>query len=55
MVEVEVMIDGHIVNLVVVECDYCKGAVGVDVSYLDQVSPTIKCPYCNQTNSVYNE
>lgn len=50
--EVEVEINGHTISLIVFECDNCQGAVGFDLSFLDQVDNEVKCPYCNVTHKV---
>lgn len=30
------------------ECPNCHGTVGVDVSYIHQVTEAIACPYCRE-------
>jgi len=50
--EVDVEINGHAITLIVFECPNCQGAVGFDLSFLDQVDNEMKCPYCNFTYKV---
>ena len=50
--DVEFEINGHAISLIVFECDNGHGAVGFDLSFLDQVDNEVKCPYCNVTHKV---
>ena len=52
MIDIEVNLNGNTITLMVFECEFCKGAIGIDATYIDQVSEEIKCPYCNQTNKM---
>jgi hypothetical protein len=51
-VDIEIPEPTHIVTLEVFECKTCSGALGVDLSYLDQQSCLIVCPYCSAINEV---
>lgn len=40
----------HSVAVDVIECPSCNGALGLDVSWIEQKSNgTVVCPYCNMT------
>lgn len=41
------------------ECPYCNGHMKLDTSYLNQISHTVNCPYCEKKvhagDDIYDE
>lgn len=44
----EVKLDSTKEAVEIHRCPHCKGVLGIDTSYLDQVAVIIKCPMCEQ-------
>ena len=44
--------DNNNYMLVIRKCDRCNGVIGIDITYLQQVSDEIDCPYCGETNAI---
>ncbi len=36
----------HLVAIYIFECPSCNGTLGIDKSYLEDVTSSIACPYC---------
>ena len=43
------------VDLEVFECPGCKGSIGIDATYLEQVTEAIACPYCRDLLMIAEE
>ena len=53
--DISTELNGKEVNLLIVECPTCHGALGLDTSFIDQVAEVVNCPYCKSSISVLGQ